>query len=184
MRLGVPSVETMWLFGFCWRVTGGLLRLLVAVRGGRSPWPNAKTSPAESPVAARGSNENTNGLLRQYLPKNADLSCNSQSDLDEIALRLNQRPRKTLGFQTPADKLQASVASTLEITGLSRIWPCSRQAYVPTFLGEPAAPNFYLLAAVPLPSSGNSLSPRRCRWSRHASQNIADCTARRWEHCL
>jgi len=60
----------------------------------------------------RGSNENTNGLLRQYLPKKVDLSCYSQSDLDEIALRLNQRPRKTLGFQTPADKLQASVAST------------------------------------------------------------------------
>jgi IS30 family transposase len=60
----------------------------------------------------RGSNENTNGLLRQYLTKNADLSCYSQSDLDEIALRLNQRPRKTLGFQTPADRLQASVAST------------------------------------------------------------------------
>jgi len=60
----------------------------------------------------RGSNENTNGLLRQYLPKKADLSCYAQSDLDQIALRLNQRPRKTLGFQTPADKLQASVAST------------------------------------------------------------------------
>jgi IS30 family transposase len=60
----------------------------------------------------RGSNENTNGLLRQYLPKTADLSRFSQSQLDEIALRLNTRPRQTLGFRTPADKLQASVAST------------------------------------------------------------------------
>ena len=60
----------------------------------------------------RGSNENTNGLLRQYLPKTADLSSFSQSELDEIALRLNTRPRQTLGFRTPADKLQASVAST------------------------------------------------------------------------
>ena len=60
----------------------------------------------------RGSNENTNGLLRQYLPRKADLSSYSQTDLDRIALRLNQHPRKTLGFQTPADKLEASVAST------------------------------------------------------------------------
>jgi IS30 family transposase len=60
----------------------------------------------------RGSNENTNGLLRQYLPKTADLSRFSQSELDEIALRLNTRPRQTLGFRTPADRLQASVAST------------------------------------------------------------------------
>ena len=60
----------------------------------------------------RGSNENTNGLLRQYLPKKADLSRFTQSDLDEIALRLNQRPREILGFETPASRLQASVAST------------------------------------------------------------------------
>ena len=60
----------------------------------------------------RGSNENTNGLLRQYLPKKADSSTYSQSDLDQIALRLNQRPCKTLGFETPESRLQASVAST------------------------------------------------------------------------
>jgi IS30 family transposase len=60
----------------------------------------------------RGTNENTNGLLRQYLPKKIDLSGYSQSDLDKVALRLNQRPRKTLGFETPASKLQDGVAST------------------------------------------------------------------------
>ncbi len=46
----------------------------------------------------RGSNENTNGLLRQYFPKNTDLTDYSQSDLNKVALRLNQRPRQTLGF--------------------------------------------------------------------------------------
>src|ERR1035437_1757102 len=60
----------------------------------------------------RGSNENTNGLLRQYFPKRTDLSGYSQSELDRVALRLNQRPRKTLGFQTPAPRLRASVAAT------------------------------------------------------------------------
>jgi IS30 family transposase len=60
----------------------------------RSPW-------------QRGSNENTNGLLRQYFPRGTDFSRISQSYLNAIALRLNQRPRKTLGFETPADRLQA-----------------------------------------------------------------------------
>jgi hypothetical protein len=50
--------------------------------------------------------------LRQYFPKNTDLTDYSQSDLNKVALSLNQRPRQTLGFQTPASKLQESVAST------------------------------------------------------------------------
>ena len=61
----------------------------------------------------RGSNENTNLLLRQYFPRGTDLAPISQAQLDQVALRLNQRPRKTLGFQTPASRLQASVASTV-----------------------------------------------------------------------
>jgi IS30 family transposase len=60
----------------------------------------------------RGTNENTNQLLRQYFPRKTTLSSYSQSQLDSIALRLNQRPRKTLGFETPATRLQANVAST------------------------------------------------------------------------
>ena len=61
----------------------------------------------------RGSNENTNLLLRQYFPRGTDLSPFTQAQLDQVSLRLNQRPRKTLGFQTPAGKLEASVASTI-----------------------------------------------------------------------
>ena len=60
----------------------------------------------------RGTNENTNRLLRQYFPKGTDLSAHSQAALNKVAQRLNQRPRKTLGYETPADRLQASVATT------------------------------------------------------------------------
>jgi IS30 family transposase len=68
----------------------------------------------------RASNENTNGLLRQYFPKGTDLARHSRTDLDAVALALNTRARKTLGWKTPAEALddllhsigQAGVATT------------------------------------------------------------------------
>ena len=59
----------------------------------------------------RGSNENTNGLLRQYFPKGTDLSACSRQRLAEVAAELNSRPRKTLGWQTPAEALDGFLSA-------------------------------------------------------------------------
>ena len=65
----------------------------------RSPW-------------QRGSNENTNGLLRQYFPKGQDVSGYSQVELNRIARRLNERPRETLNWLTPLEVIKTTVATT------------------------------------------------------------------------
>ena len=119
MRLKVPGGDMASVIGALTRHIG---RLPAELR--RSPtWDRGKEMAAHKAFTLatdvqvyfcdprspwqRGSNENTNGLLRQYFPKGIDLSIHSQAHLNKIALRLNQRPRKTLGFESPADRLSA-----------------------------------------------------------------------------
>jgi IS30 family transposase len=102
------------------RLPHGLMRSLTWDRGGELAAHRALTIATDVHVYfcdpqspwQRGSNENTNGLLRQYLPHAADFSGYSQAQLDAIALRLNTRPRLTLAYQTPAAKLAEIVATT------------------------------------------------------------------------
>src|SRR5690554_6856477 len=82
------------------------------IRTARSP----RRSGARTSTLTKAAStwKNTNGLLRQYLPKGVDLAAFDQAQLDEIALKLNTRPRKTLGYRTPAAMLaEATVALTL-----------------------------------------------------------------------
>jgi IS30 family transposase len=87
------------------------------VRSGLSPEANVRFPEATRSALGGGfnrsicqRNENTNGLLRQYLPKGIDIAGYSQPQLNAIARQLNQRPRKTLGFHTPAEMFSERVA--------------------------------------------------------------------------
>lgn len=122
MLVKVPSKETAAVVK---ALTRKIIRLPVSLRRSLT-WDNGKEMAQHKQFTVdtdvqvyfcdpaspwqRGSNENTNGLLRQYFPKGTDLSVHSQAQLDFVAHRLNQRPRQTLQFQTPAEKLAQSVA--------------------------------------------------------------------------
>ena len=74
------------------------LKIDIRFRAPRAPW-------------QRGSNENTNGLLRQFMPKGTDLGDASQTWLNDVAALMNNRPRKTLGWKTPAEAMADEIAA-------------------------------------------------------------------------
>ena len=82
---------------------------IAKVQGPRNSGANGRDN--ESPWQ-RGSNENTNGLLRQYFPRGIDLSVYSQTHRNTLARQLNERPRQTLEFETRAERFSGYVAST------------------------------------------------------------------------
>ena len=94
----------------------------------------------------RGSNENTNGLLRQYFPKGTDLSMHSANDIAAVAAALNARPRKTLAWQTPAEVLEQLIMSAMSSDarndprvaqdGCYRGFGCRLSGSICRFLGE------------------------------------------------
>jgi hypothetical protein len=113
----------------------------------------------------RGSNENTNGLLRQYLPKKSDLSQFTQSELDEIALRLNQRPRKRWDFKLQPINCKPVLHRPLEITRFHRTWARSRralQAFSSKNCDEPLYPPTKSDATSPRTPATTYVSSGRC----------------------
>jgi hypothetical protein len=108
-----------------------------------------------------GSNENTNGLLRQYLPKGIDISSYSQAKLNAVARQLNERPRKTLGFQTPAEMFSQPLRRSVESASVR-----SRSRSGQGVTGDPQEHNLLSGYAVRLIPNRRQITKIRQRRSR------------------